>query len=184
MIQFNAKLKIIFTGIIWILVCISMPLYFFKILDTSNTLLIEKISVQKKEQAQFKAEQVSFQKAQKDLEDFSHEKFQPEDFFRNETNVISQLRELEALGPKLNLNVSLSFLSGTIGSAPKAPVKGDIVQLPYGFTVSGPYSKVLQFLEILENTDFVVHNSSISVGAAADGNINLILSSFLYLKRK
>jgi Tfp pilus assembly protein PilO len=184
MIIFNAKLKIFIVGILWVLICISMPTYFFGIFEHSNNLEIEKINSQKKELLQLKAEQDSYQKAKKDLEIFAKEKYQPENFFNNEINVVSELKTLEALGPELGLDVSMSGLSGTIGGAAKAAVQGDIVQLPYSFTVVGPYNKTLQFLEILENLDFVVHNSSFAIGPSAGGNINLVLSSFLYLKRK
>lgn len=181
---FNAKIKIFITGILWVLLCVSMPGYFFKILDSSNSVLIEKIATQKKELEELKIEKDSFQKAKTDLENFALQPYQPENFFSNEINVVNELKTLEALGPKLNLNVTMSGLSGTIGGASKAQVEGDIVQLPYNFTIAGPYNKALQFVEILENLDFVIHNSSVSVSPGAGGNVNIILSSYLFLKRK
>lgn len=180
----SAKIKIYVVIFFWVLVCAAMPMYFFPILEASNQELLVKINEGKSQIAALKQEQESFQKAKKDLDNFSKEKYQPEEFFKNEINIVEQLRTLESLAPMLGITVTLSGLSGTVKGAPKASTQSDVAQFPYSFTAVGDFAKVVDFMEIIENTSFVVHVTSVSISPADTGKVNIAMSAFLYLRRK
>lgn len=180
----TTKIKIFVIALIWIGFCISMPLHFFSIFENSGKLIQEQINSAKKETKSLQTELDSFEKAKRDLEDLDKQVHQPENFFRGEINVVEQLRILESLGPNLGLTVTTSGLSGTLASATKAETLTNLAKIPYNFTVTGPYERALDFLDIIENLNFIIHTNAVSINPLEAGNVNLTMSAVMFLKKK
>ncbi len=178
-----AKRKIYIALVLWLTLCASMPLYFFKILENSNSGILEKIASEKKDLAFYKVEAESFQLAQKDLDAMKGQARQPENLFSGDITFVNEIKVMENLGQRLNINLALSGISGTVKKATKANTAGDIVVIPYGIAVTGPFPKVVDFVEILENLDFITTISSVSISSAAGGEVNANFFANFYLKR-
>jgi hypothetical protein len=178
----TARKKIYIILGLWVMVCLSMAMYFFNIYDSKNRVLIGRIEDSRRELGQLETEQSSFQLARQDLELMSKKPYQPENFFSKDVTLVNEIKYLEDLGERLNIDLTLSGISGTVKSAPKAKTIGSIVTVPYSISVVAPFSKVVEFLEILENLDFITNVSSLSLSAVSENKISASLTANFYLR--
>lgn len=181
--KFPAKNKIILTTFFWLVFCCAMVFYGFKIVETGNTQLLFQISEAKKEQGFLKAERDSFVLAQKDLENLKAEKLQPENFFSQDTSLVNELEFLENLQNELGVKISVSGVSGTSKTAAKAKTQSEIVTIPYSINVTGSFSRVVDFIEVLENLPFASSVNSLSFSVADQNQVNASIGASFYLKR-
>ncbi len=181
--KITAKSKIYSALAIWLLVCLAMFSYGFKILDNSNQETQDKILQQNKELAVLEAEKASYEQANKDLSELSQKKMQPGDLFSRDITLVNELKTLESLAQTLGLDLNLSGISGTTKTAPKAQTQGDIVIVPYYMIVNGQFSKVVDFIETAENLPFITHLNGVTISAASGGTVNANLTANFYLRK-
>lgn len=182
--KLSAKNKIVVIGIFWAGVCVLMVSYLFKFLQQSNEQVLAQIKDQQKELLVLQAEKESYDLAQKDLAELGKRTVQPEDFFSQDVTLVNEIKTLEELGNRLNVNLNLSGLSGVVKNAPKAPTKGQIFAVPYSISLSGSFNNVIKFLETLEHLDFITLITGLNVSATSGGNVSASLTANFYLRQR
>lgn len=181
--KLSAKNKIFVLLAVWFILSVCMFGSFFNFLDIANQRALDSMAKQKKELAQLKAERESYKQAQGDLDKLAQSLYQPDAFFSRDITLVNELQILEDLSKKLNVDIQLSGISGTVNTIPKAKTITPIGMVPYGIGVSGSFSDVVDFVESLENLAFISNVSSISISSADKGLVHANLSSGLYLKK-
>ncbi len=181
--QFSAKNKIFILLATWLGLSAAMLLFFFNLLDNSNRNNVDAMFDQKKDLTILKAERQSFVQAQADLLRLSKEIHQPENFFSSDITLVNEIRTLENLGTEYNLQMQLSGVSGTIGTVPKAKTSTALGVIPFTISLSGEFQNVVDFVEVLENLDFITNVNNLSVNAGANGQVNASLAANFYLKK-
>lgn len=176
--------KIYLVIALWIVACAAMFFYGFKVLETGNRAALQQISKQKNQQLVLKAEQDSYRLAQKDLEDMEKKPLKPEDFFSADISLVKQIEALENLGKARGVNLSLNGISGTINTVSKAKAQSELFIVPYGLSVSGSFSQVVDFIETLENLDFITTLGTLNVSSSGDGNVSASMSASMYIRRR
>ena len=96
---------------------------------------------------------------------------------------MKELIILENLSQKLNVDMAISGVSGTVNSAPKAKTITSVVTVSIGFGLKGNLRSVMDFVETLEHLNFVVNVSGISLSAGEGDTVSASLSAGLYLKK-
>lgn len=167
----------------WVILSAAMFMYLFGILDASNRHTLDAMSKQRKDLALLKAEKQSYTQAQADLQELSKKSLQPDSFFSKDINLVNELRILEDWSRKLNITMQLSGLSGTVNTAPKAKTATPIVVVPYGISLTGSFSQVTNFLEVLENLSFITNVNGLSLSSANNNLVNASLSANFYLQK-
>ena len=126
----------------------------------SNLRTLEGMDQQKKDLAALNAERQSYIQAKGDLDDLAKKSIQPEDFFSKDITLVNEIRTLEGWGNKLGVQMTLSGVSGTINSVPKAKT-----------------------IEVLENLNFITNINNIGISAGDNNQVTLSLGANFYLKR-
>lgn len=178
-----AKNKIYIAAAAWLIVCLAVFGYFFKILDRQNTATLAQIVGQNNELAVLDAQQKSFTMAKQDLADLAKQSLLPDDFFSQDVTLVKEIQTLENLGNKLQVNFNLSGLSGTVKNAPKAKTQGDIVTVPYSISLSGSFPRVVDFIETMENLSFITHLTTLSLSGNGSTGVNANLTAIFYVRR-
>lgn len=181
--KFSAKNKIIIAAIAWVIASAFMLTYGFDILSSGNQQLIFKIEESKKELAALQEEKNSYNQAQKDLEQLKQEQLQPEDFFSKDVTLVNELKFLEDLEESLNVDLSVSGVSGTSRTAGKAKTISDIATVPYAISASGQFQNIVDLIQTMENLPFVSSLNSLSLTVGDKGTVNLSMTANFYLRR-
>lgn len=181
--RLSAKNKIIIIGILLVVLSLLNFTYFFKILDASNQKILDSMAKDKKGLAVLLAEQQSEAQAQYDLQELAKKPLQPEDFFSRDITLVNEIKILENLEEKLGVKMSLSGVSGTIKSAAPANTVTPLVVIPYNIGVTGSLNRVVDFIETLENLNFVTNVSNISLSSADQGNVSAGMTASFYLRK-
>ncbi|MCL5666537.1 MAG: hypothetical protein M1383_02095 [Patescibacteria group bacterium] len=179
----STKNKIFIALAVWLIACASMFGYFFNILSHSNGILLSDIKSKNKEKEVLANEQDSYLTAKKDVETLRGKAVQPEDFFSKDVALVEEIRTLENLGERLGVKFSLSGISGTVGSAPKAPTVSSIASVPYSLSISGDFTSATAFIESLEHLSFVTYPRDLSVTSGGSGTVNVSLTANFYLQK-
>ena len=167
----------------WALVSAAMLLYFFKFLDGSNQKILDSMDGQKKILGSLLAEKRSEELAQKDLEELAKKTLQPGDFFSKDITLVNELKTLESLSSKYNVDMTTSGISGTVSTAAKAKTITPIVTIPYSISINGNLVSVVKVIETLENLSFITNVSNISISAGDKGKVNASMTANFYLKK-
>jgi hypothetical protein len=181
--NFSAKNKIIFLALGWLILSFAMFIFFFKIMDHRNQQTLDSMAEERKALVVLQAESDSYKKAQADLDQLSGMAIQPDNFFSSDINLVNEIKTLEALSQKYNVQMQLSGVSGTINSAPKANTVTPIVVVPYSISLNGDLSSAVNFIENLENLSFITNVSSLAINAADKGLVHVSLAANFYLKK-
>lgn len=181
--KFSAKNKIIFLLLGWLVLSAVMFLYFFKLLDSSNQATLDSMAQERKDLAVLQAQDKSYKQAQADLQVLADKANQPEGFFSKDIALVDEIQTLEDLAAKYNLKMQLSGVAGTINSLPQAQTTTSIAVVPYGITLNGDFSQVVNFIENLEHLSFVTNVTSLSLSAADKSNVTAGLSANFYLRK-
>jgi hypothetical protein len=179
----SAKNKLVMLAIAWIVVSCSMFLYFFNFLDASNRQTVNAMQGQKKSLAALQGQQQSFELAKSDLDKLAAQPVQPDNFFSRDITLVNEIQTLEDWSQKLNVNMQLSGLSGTIALEPNANTITPIAQVPYAISLKGSLSQVTDFFQVLENLSFVTNVVGVSVSAEDSNSVNASLSAEFYLRK-
>jgi Tfp pilus assembly protein PilO len=180
----SAISKIYLTLIIWLGLCVFMFVYGFNILGASNSQALADISRQKSQLLALEAQQQSYLLSQKDLQQMQGEKIQPEDFFSVDITLVKEIETLENLGKSLGVQLSLNGISGTVSTLPKGAAEVELYTLPYSIGVSGSLQKTVDFIETLENLDFITTLNSLSLDSSGDGNVSASMGANFYIRKQ
>ena len=175
--------KIYISLSLWLAICATMFFSGFKILDRGNHAALVQISKQKNQMLSLQAEAESYRLAQQDLRDVTQKKYQTSEFFSQDVTLVKEIEILESLGKTRGVNLSLGGISGTINTVPKAQTKGQLFLVPYSVSVNGPLNNVVDFIETLENLDFITTLNSLNITSAGDGNINASMGAKFYIRK-
>lgn len=181
--KISAKNKIVIILAVWLVVSLTMFLYFFKILDSDNAKTLESLDLQNKELAILTAERESYIQAKTDLAQLAKEEMQPDTFFSKDITLVNEIRTLEGWADRLNVKMQLSGVSGTVNNLPKAKTATAIGTVPYTINLVGDFTQVINYIEVLENLNFITNINSISINVADAGQVSLTLTAGFYLKK-
>ncbi len=179
----SARGKIIVVAALWVLSAGAMFGLGFGWLNEQNDLQLKKLQDQTRDQQLLLAEQDSFQKAKRDVEEASKAAHQPAELFSKDVTLVNEIKTLEDVTASLHLDFTLSGLSGTVQRAPKAKTQSELVQLPYTVSVSGSFADVVAFLETLENLPFITQVSAISFSAGSGGKTAASFTASFFVRK-
>lgn len=177
-----AKYKTYAAAVAWLALCAVMFSYAFGILDSSNRRIVSQITEQQKSLTALQAERDSYIKAQADVAKMKSLSIQPQDFFNKDITLVKEIETLENWSKLLGVTLNLSGLSGTIKTAPKVKSLTEIFSLPYSISLSGPYTQVVNFLEVLEHLPFITNISNLNLSGATGDAVNASFAASFYLK--
>lgn len=176
----DIKTKIYLTLVVWLVLCGGMFLYGFKILDGTNRAALNKISSQKDQLLSLQAEAENFRLAQQDLQDMAKKPAQPNQFFSEDVTLVNEIERLENLGQTMGIQLSIGGIGGTVNTAAKAKTKSTLYLIPYSLSVNGTLRQVVDFMETLENLEFITSLHSLAISTAG-GSVNASMSSEFYI---
>ena len=179
----SAKNKILVLLVVWFAVSILSFAYFFKILDASNLQILKSMEKRKKELAGLKAQQQSENQAQWDLDTLAKENYKPEDFFSRDITLVNELKTLENLSQRLGVKMDIGGVAGTVNTAAKAKSITPLVVVPYSVTVNGSLQRAVDFVETMENLEFITNVSNISINTADNSTVTVSMTANFYLKK-
>ena len=167
---------------LWVILTAAMFMYFFKILDNSNQLVISSIADQEKTLTQLSSERDTYVQGQKDLDEMAKNVEQPENFFTTDVTLVRELQTLEQWANRLNVRLELSGLSGTVKGATLVGNDGNVVTVPYSMTITGPFTKVVDYLQVLENLDFITTVTSLNMASGAGDEVTANIGALFYIR--
>ncbi len=179
----SAKNKVIVISLIWLIVSGVMFGYFFKILDDANLTALTKISKDKQQLVILQAQNTSYIQAQADLKAMASKPIQPDDFFSRDITLVNEIKTLEGLSQKLNVQMQFSGVSGTVDIVPKANTATALGVVPYSLSVTGDLQSVVNFIETMENLSFVSNITSLALNSGDQGKVSASLSANFYLRK-
>jgi len=180
--QFSYKYKIILLVVGWLALAGLLFGYIFGILSQGSQNKVTEIIAKKKEVMDLQAEQRSYQLAKNDLDQLASKDLQPDDFFSRDTSLVNEVRELESLAERNNLEINFG-LAGMATSLGKAKTSAELLIAPYTMNLEGQFSNVVTFLQSVEYLSFITHLKTVSVSSTSGGEVNASFSSVFYLKK-
>ena len=155
----------------------------YGILEAKNTARLDLVNKQNLELEVLKREQKNFEQGKKDLATLDQKPHPPGDLFSKDTKVVKEIRILEELAARYNLDLTLS-ISGTSKNAIKAPgVVSDLLVVPYTVVVVGAFNNILNYVAATEHSSFVTHTQGVQISSLDSGSARATLSSQFYLKK-
>ncbi len=181
--HFSYKYKLYLAIGIFIVTCVALFSYLFKLMDNSNIALAKGTKEKYKEYQDLVAEQKNYEAGKQDIASLAKKAIQPEDFFSRDTSLVNEIKTLESTSKNFNLSLDLS-VSGTADKAVKAPgAAGPIVAIPYTVSLDGQFDKTVNFMENLEHLNFITHIRSVNITAQENNGIKAVLSGNFYIKK-
>ncbi|MCL5775148.1 MAG: hypothetical protein M1333_02960 [Patescibacteria group bacterium] len=176
--------KIYVTLAVWAFLTVGMFVYGFKIVENSNTQAQAKLDTLNSELSALQAERDSFNKAKKDLDTLASKDMQPEDFYSKDTTLVNEIRFFEGLADRVGIKMQLSGPSGTSQTAPKAKsLSGEIILVPLNISVSGPFPKVLEFAQAMENLPFATQTNGFTLSTLSATEVSANFVGSFYLRK-
>ena len=172
--RLSAKNKIIVLVLIWLALSASMFMYFFNFFDVQNQQILDSMADDRKNLVVLQNENQSFKLVQADLQKLAGETYQPADFFTSDIRLVNEVSALESLGQKY----------GTVSSQPPAPTVTPMVAITYSVSLNGPLKQVVEFIEDMENLNFVTSVNGLSISVAQDNTVNANLSANFYVQKQ
>ncbi len=180
--NWSNKQKIYALAAVYLVGCLVLFLYGFKLLDRSNAALALAVTDQRKQLTDLQNELRNYQLGKQDIDALTQKPHHPDDFFSKDVRVVNEIKTLEALGNGTGLDFRLS-VSGTAQSGAKTPnVKGEILSIPYTVTLTGPFPNVVAFLETMERLSFVTHVKTIAINSQGDDVTAVFNATFFITK--
>lgn len=181
--SFSAKNKILILCSVWLVLSASMFLFFFKILDVENQKTLISMGDDRTTLVNLQNEDKSFKQAQSDLNEISSGAYQPNNFFSKDVTFVTEIQTLDNLAAKYNVVMELSGVSGTINTLPPAPTATALAIVPYSLSLTGNLTQVVNFIENMENLNFVTNINAVSVSSSGQNLVTASLSANFYLSR-
>lgn len=183
MLKLTYRIKLFIVIILFVIFAGSMFTFGYGILETKNTTRLDLVNKQKLELEVLMREQKNFEQGKKDLVTLDQKPNPPGELFSKDTKVVKEIRVLEDLAARYNLELTLS-ISGTTKTATKAAgVASELLVVPYTVTAVGPFPNVLNYIAATEHTSFVNHTEEIQITSLDTGSISAVISSQFYLKK-
>ena len=179
----TAKNKIVVIALAWLIASLLNFTYFFGILDASNQQSLKTIAKRKTDLASLQAQAESARQAQQDLLKLAQQPLQPENLFSRDITLVNEIKTLENLRDKFDLEMRLTDISGTINTAPKAKTITPLAVISYGINLNGSLSRVVDFIETLEHLGFITDVTNVSIGAADRDTVTASLRANFYLRK-
>ncbi len=142
-----------------------------------------KLQETKKVVQELRQEQTNIQLAKQDLSEMAAKPLQPEDFFSRDTSLVAEIKNIESITSKLELDATLS-VSGTSKSGLKISESKDLVGIPFALTLTGHYADLVRFMEYMENAASLTAVRSLTLGVADSQTVSASLSGSFYIKPK
>jgi hypothetical protein len=178
----SSKNKIYLLCVAWVAGCVIMFLYVFKILDNSNQKLVDSFADQQQSLEVLQSQQESYKQANADLAKVQTEKYEPQDLFSQDITLVDELKTLETLSKKANVNMTLSGISGTVKGAQRAPTESGLFQIPYTILITGTLNDCVSFLQSLEHVKFVTTVPSLTLNSGTNNSVSINMTGFLYIR--
>lgn len=157
--------------------------YGYGIMDSRNQARMDLVNQKNIELEVLQKEQKNFEQGKIDLANLSEKAFPPQELFSKDTKVVKEIRILEDLAGRYNLDMNLS-VAGSSKTATKVPgLTSELYLVPYVLTVTGAYNNIMQFVEAVEHANFVTQTKAIEITATENGQSRAELSSEFYLKK-
>jgi len=154
----------------------------YGILEARNQVRLESVVEKGLELEVLQREQRNFEQGKRDLISLEEKTYPPQDLFSKDTRVVKEIRELEILSQRYNLEFNLT-VTGTASEATKAEgVSGELLVVPYQVAIEGAYNNILRYIEAAEHTTFINQTKSISFNAIESGITRAEIISQFYLK--
>lgn len=176
------KSKIYLVTLIFFGLAAIMFFFGFGRLHTRNVRLSSDVAAQRQTLEKLLQEQHSFEQGKKDIETLKIKSIQPDDLFSQDTRVVKEIKTLEGLSNTYTLDMNL-LVSGTAKDAQKVKSSTQLLFVPYSIEVSGPFDKVLAFLDSAENLSFISPVKTLSISAQKGGVVKTILTADFYIKK-
>lgn len=176
------RLKIYVVVGAFIVLALAMFLLVFKSLQSRNAVLSADVADKRQSLEQLLQEQRSFEQGIQDLENLKTRPFQPENLFSRDTRVVKEIQILEDLSKIYSLDMVLQ-ISGTAKEAQKVKSTSELLSVPYTMEITGPFDKVLAFLDSSENLSFISPVKTLNITALEDGGVKATLTADFYLKK-
>lgn len=182
MSKVNSKTKLFVVTTAFAVFAGLMFTFGYSIVDGRNQQRLDLVNQKNLELEVLEREQHNFEQGKRDLASIRESDFPPEELFSNDTRVVSEIRDLEALAESYNLEFTLS-ISGTTETAIKATgVNGELLEVPYAVSVSGSFNNILKYLEATEHTVFINHTHQVQISARTANETRALINSKFYLK--
>ncbi len=175
------KQKFVASLSVWLVSAVVMFFYFLPIQQKNNLKTIDVIKVLNSKEQVLLAEKNSYLQTKKALEDLAQLEIQPENFFSKNITLVKEIKKLENLAQELNLEFTLSGISGNLQSATKAPTVSNIFLVPYSIHLEGGLDKTIAYIEHLENLEYINTINSLDISATNEQTVNVNLSANLYV---
>jgi hypothetical protein len=176
------KSKIYLVTFIFFVIAAIMFLFVFGRLHDRNARLAAQVAAQRQTLEQLLQEQRSFTQGKKDLETLKTKPTQPDDLFSRDTRVVKEIKTLEDLSATYALDMNLQ-VSGTAKDAQKVKSSTQLLFVPYSLTVTGPFDKVLAFLDSSEHLSFISPVKTLTLSAQQEGIVKTTLTADFYIKK-
>ncbi len=176
------KSKIVILVVLFVFLTATMFLFVFGKLQNRNLRLSTDVATQRRALEQLQQEQKSFEQGKKDLENLQSRTVQPEDLFSRDTRVVKEIKTLEDLSAVHSLEMNLQ-VAGTAKDAQKVKSSTQVLFIPYTITVTGPFDKVLAFMDTMENLSFISPVKNVAMVAEKTGVVKTTISADFYIKK-
>jgi len=176
------KSKISLVVAIFLAVAAIMFFFVFPRFHSRNVKLSLDVSSQRQTLEQLLQQQRSYEQGKKDLETLKTKPVQPDELFSRDTRVVKEIKTLEDLSKTYALDMSLQ-VSGTAKDAQKVKSSTQLLFVPYSLSVTGPFDKVLAFLDSAEHLSFISPIKTIAITAQKDGIVKTTLTADFYIKK-
>ena len=160
--KLSPKNKIYVAVILWAIVSLVMFSFVFGISANASERILAGITAQKQQLATLNGKSESYSLAQQDLQTMAQKPIQPDAFFSKDITLVKEIETLENLSQTTGVTLALSGVAGTTQTAPRANTLSNIVDIPYGITLQGPFPTVVDFIQSLENLDFITNITAVS----------------------
>jgi hypothetical protein len=183
MSKLTYRIKLFIVIVLFAIFAGIMFTFGYGILESKNTARLDLVNKQNLELEVLKREQKNSEQAKKDLATLDQKPHPPSELFSKDTKVVKEIRTLEDLAARYNLDFTMS-ISGTSKTAEKAPgVASDLSVVPYTVTVDGAFPNVLNYISATEHTNFVTHTEEIHISSIDNGMVRATIASQFYLKK-
>ncbi|HMQ01653.1 MAG TPA: hypothetical protein PKD79_01120 [Candidatus Doudnabacteria bacterium] len=180
--KINYKIKLVLLIVIFLAFAGAMFTFGYGILEARNQARLDIVVEKGLELEILQREQRNFEQGKRDLISLEEKAYPPQDLFSKDTRVVTEIKALEILAQRYNLDFDLT-VTGTAAEASKATgVSGELLQIPYLVSIEGPYNNILKYIEAAEHTTFINQTQSISLRALDNGMTKADIISKFYLK--
>ena len=167
----------------FVVIAAAMFLFGFGLLEGRNAAVGAEVTAKKQEYDQLLQEQKSYQAGKNDLATLKTKSVQPEDLFSQDTHVVREIKALEDLSKAGGLDMVLQVAGTAKEAQPLKNASGKLYIVPYTLVLTGPFDKVLNFIDNTEHLDFVTSVRTLTIAAQKGNVVKVSISADFYIKQ-